>query len=257
MKTYRCNDADGSIDIEADSPTAAAQAFVDGGDWGPIESIVWVDVRVIELDADGEETGDDDLHTVEIDPPEPDCRDGEEHVWDSPHELVGGCEQNPGVRGNGGGVVVQSVCMICGCGRRVDTWAQRPDTGEQGLTSVSYEPAKYWGQLPAPDCLDDADIDDWGTVETAVVTYPDGARDGACDEEIQIGEDERSGTWWVRTTDDADGDDMAGEYLAGPHTTRAEADAAAVDLQESIHEGLPGETAEDYLRRQLSEEVAS
>jgi hypothetical protein len=33
--------------------------------------------------------------------------------------------------------------MHCGCGRKVDTWAQDQQTGEQGLESVSYEPGKY------------------------------------------------------------------------------------------------------------------
>lgn len=81
--------------------------------------------------------------SVEVDPTEPDCDDGAAHEWESPFALVGGCKSNPGVFGHGGGVVVHEVCMICGCERITDTWAQRPDTGEDGLTSVSYEPGAY------------------------------------------------------------------------------------------------------------------
>jgi len=80
--------------------------------------------------------------TVTIDPPEPACttpgRAG--HDWQAPHDLVGGLEQNPGVFGNGGGVIVHQVCD-CGVWRIRDTWAQRNDTGEQGLDSVRYETA--------------------------------------------------------------------------------------------------------------------
>lgn len=42
---------------------------------------------------------------------------------------------------HGGGVVVREVCAVCGCYRETDSWAQRPDTGEQGLKSIAYEEA--------------------------------------------------------------------------------------------------------------------
>ncbi|MGO9973422.1 MAG: hypothetical protein ACLP01_11570 [Solirubrobacteraceae bacterium] len=32
------------------------------------------------------------------------------------------------------------VCVRCSAGRKRDTWAQNPSTGEQGLPAVSYEP---------------------------------------------------------------------------------------------------------------------
>ena len=88
--------------------------------------------------------------TVAIDPPEPDCLKGGEHRWRSPHDLVGGIESNPGVWGSGGGVLIIECCMRCGCARTTDTWAQDPETGEQGLTSVRYEPGRWAGDVPTP-----------------------------------------------------------------------------------------------------------
>jgi len=83
-----------------------------------------------------------DMDTVTIDPPEPPCTTTgrTEHKWRSPHALVGGLEENPGVWGNGGGVIVHQVCD-CGVRRIRDTWAHRRETGEQGLDSVRYEVA--------------------------------------------------------------------------------------------------------------------
>lgn len=91
---------------------------------------------------------------VEIEPEAPDCDGGAEHDWASPHEIVGGIKENPGVWGHGGGIVSRSVCRRCGCGRKVDTWAQDPTDGQQGLTSTSYEAGEYSDQLA--DCGDEA-----------------------------------------------------------------------------------------------------
>lgn len=55
-----------------------------------------------------------------IDPEEPDCSEASEHVWGSPHEIVGG------LRGHGG-----EVCVLCGLCRETDT---------QG---VSYDDDRY------------------------------------------------------------------------------------------------------------------
>ena len=76
--------------------------------------------------------------TIAIDPDEPKCEECE-HDWKSPYSVVGGLKENPGVRGNGGGVIITEVCCHCGCYRITDTWAQNPSTGEQGLESVRYE----------------------------------------------------------------------------------------------------------------------
>jgi len=81
-------------------------------------------------------------HTATIHPDEPACT-SVSHDWQSPHKIVGGIKDNPGVYGHGGGVVITECCMTCGCKRVRDTWAQRPDTGEQGLVSISYAAGEY------------------------------------------------------------------------------------------------------------------
>lgn len=102
------------------------------------ESTMWIDISV-----HCDETDEHETHTVQLDPEAPDCAGDETHDWQSPHEILGGLEENPGVWGHGGGVLIHEVCMHCGCKKTTNTWAQRMDTGEQGLTSVSYEPGAY------------------------------------------------------------------------------------------------------------------
>lgn len=81
--------------------------------------------------------------TVTLDPEEPNCSDENGHEWQSPHDLVGGCKENPGVWGSGhGGIKMNSVCIHCGCKRRTDTGATRSDNGAR-MTSVEYEPGAY------------------------------------------------------------------------------------------------------------------
>jgi hypothetical protein len=73
--------------------------------------------------------------TVTIEPSVPDCDDDHsEHEWeDDGREGFGAV-----VTGHGGCVVLQHRCTHCGIVRITDTWAQRRDTGEQGLESVRY-----------------------------------------------------------------------------------------------------------------------
>lgn len=94
---------------------------------------IWVDVRATSVS----DAGDTAVDTVTLHPPEPMCSEAE-HDWQSPIEVVGGCEQSPGIQGHGGGIISREVCAHCGRYRITDTWAQRPDTGEQGLESVAY-----------------------------------------------------------------------------------------------------------------------
>lgn len=127
--------------VTATSPEAAlkiARGNVDRGNYNDTEGTLWIEVRVV-----CEETGEEASDTVTLDEDEPDCEDSETHDWQSPIELVGGIKENPGVWGNGGGVIIKEVCMHCGCLRLTDTWAQNPETGEQGLTSVSYEEGAF------------------------------------------------------------------------------------------------------------------
>lgn len=130
--------------IEAASVDEArdkAEAWNRSGDWDSSGGTIWVDCYL---------HGDDieEKITTRLDPPEPRCVDRDtEHDWQSPYRIVGGLEENPGVHGHGGGVILREVCMHCGTERMTDTWAQRPDTGEQGLESVSYQKNKYAAEL--------------------------------------------------------------------------------------------------------------
>jgi len=139
---YTVDDGHWPASIEASSPRKAAVAYVSDGDWGDSDSTQWVTVRVT--------LGDDSLgdYKIPVEPPEPPCVDDEDHDWRSPRALVGGIKENPGVWGHGGGVVIHEVCMRCGCGRITDTWAQDPEDGEQGLTSVRYSPGEYHVEEP-------------------------------------------------------------------------------------------------------------
>jgi len=149
-------------DQGADEDELAADT--DPDDWrsDDDEGTDWIDITwylpVVRWDGSvGEVTYD---RTFAIEPPDPDedC----DHDWQSPLEVVGGCDSNPGVRGNGGGVIITEVCAHCARYRRVNTWAQNMRTGEQGLTSVEYgepdEASEAWVASLSDD--DDADADE-------------------------------------------------------------------------------------------------
>ena len=104
-----------------------------GGEWEP--GIVHVRIEVV---GDYEDRGE----LVHFDVmPEPDCPDHPAHDWQSPHELLGGIEENPGVWGHGGGVTITEVCSHCGIYRVTDTWAQCRQCGTQGLEETTYRDA--------------------------------------------------------------------------------------------------------------------
>lgn len=123
--------------VTAEDRADALQQAVDNVDRDnyDAEGTIWIDVIVRNT-----LTGESDSETVQLDEPEPECVE-DAHDWRSPYSVLGGMKENPGVWGNGGGVISKTVCAHCGMYRVTDTWAQRHDTGEQGLTSVSYEPA--------------------------------------------------------------------------------------------------------------------
>jgi hypothetical protein len=124
-----------------------------------INETVWFEMVVKEIDENGE-TIREESHTVPRDPPEPKCLSGKEHDWCSPYDLVGGLKENPGVWGHGGGVIEKDICRHCGAYRTVDTFAQNPVTGEQGLTSVTYGFPDDWSMVwIAEQILEDKEID--------------------------------------------------------------------------------------------------
>jgi len=160
---------------DADSGREAAQSYVDGGDWGDVESTTWIEVRTWRQSAGGDEVeGSAGRHTIALDPKEPECQGGE-HDWRSPHSLVGGVEENPGVQGHGGGCFYDEVCRYCGVGRRVDTWATDPETGRQGLVSVEYSDATEESETWAARCAAAA----WERKFDALPDTPGCEREGA------------------------------------------------------------------------------
>jgi hypothetical protein len=146
MNTYKCDDGNAEVEITADSAQDAAEEYVSDGDWGEIESTTWINVYVQEVNKDREDVGGRERCKVVLHPKVPSCTQ-DEHDWQSPHSIVGGLKENPGVHGHGGGVTIAEVCMHCGCERVTDTWAQDPVTGEQGLESVKYTPRKYQDEV--------------------------------------------------------------------------------------------------------------
>jgi len=127
MTDYSISDGVSETVVSASTISEAmdmAREWLQGGDYLHPEDpkTVWVDATV----KGGDETA---RVTVQFDPPVPICTQGG-HVW---------IEES--VRGHGPGVLVCEYCCKCGVRRVTDTWAQRPDTGEQGLERVWYESA--------------------------------------------------------------------------------------------------------------------
>lgn len=92
-----------------------------------------------------DDTGERFTVDYTIDPEPPSCSEAE-HDWQSP-AFLGGCAENPGIFGNAGGVIIHECCMHCGCERVTNTWAQNPQNGTQGHTTVAYDEGKYAEQL--------------------------------------------------------------------------------------------------------------
>lgn len=180
---------DGNAEIEYDSETTpddAAQQYVDDGDWGEITATAWVTVATYRkgIDDSGEivQVGCE-WHKIALTPDEPDCIDGHDHDWQSPYSILGGLEENPGVWGSGGGVIIHECCMLCGCGRTTDTWAQDMSDGEQGLESVEYHDAEYADEvndLHIQRAKDRLGADEIDGVLVAVIN---GERRDLCDED--------------------------------------------------------------------------
>lgn len=136
LNTYFCDDGNCEVEIEAETAQEAAEEYVSGGDWGEQSSTNFHSISVRE---EGHEEWDSETITVALDPAEPDCVEGrDEHSWVTPIELVGGCKENPGVWGSGGGVKGTEICEHCGTKHHFDTWVNNPCDGSEGHTGHSY-----------------------------------------------------------------------------------------------------------------------
>jgi hypothetical protein len=171
--------------FEAASLDAAIEQLRDwmsGAEFDASGGTVWYDAELYEIgeDADGDETTEwVHRETMAFEPAEPDCTHTDGHDWQSPYAVLGGLKENPGVSGHGGGVIIRECCAHCGRYKVRDTWAQRTDTGEQGLESLEYEDAdeasESWIAIAkAKDLLeqfepDDADEDTIARLYQAVI----------------------------------------------------------------------------------------
>lgn len=124
------------ITTSIEDVTRQARKSVLDGDWDRSGGTFWVRVSLCCA-----LSGEADEITVAVEPQAPKCAAKAEHDWQSPHEVVGGIAENPGVHGHGGGVIIREVCRHCGAYRVTDTWAQDRTTGRQGLRGVRYEDA--------------------------------------------------------------------------------------------------------------------
>lgn len=137
MATYTLRDKESGTEVTVrarDDAAAirAAHRWAREGDYRS-ERTVWVDTLVIRHRRGGQREAIDTV-TTEIQPEAPKCSAPSGHEW-----------REVSVRGHGGGVAIACECTTCGLSMRVDTWAQRPDTGEQGLESISYEAQRHLG----------------------------------------------------------------------------------------------------------------
>lgn len=135
------DDADEFAGTEAEAVARAERLAAQwyGGDRESTQFVhVWLaDADSDERDSDGDPVAEE--HVITVDPIEPPCPEADEHDWSNDWALVGGIEENSGVWGKGGGVLIHERCRHCRMWRIKDTWAQDRLTGEQGLTSISYE----------------------------------------------------------------------------------------------------------------------
>ena len=112
------------------------------GSYDDIDSTIWRDTLI--LDEDTQEVVE--RITTAIDPRPPKCTAAAGHDWQTPHALVGGLRENPGVfSSDHGGIRMHEVCSLCGTERILDTGATRPDSlrGQ----SVRFEAFKFASQV--------------------------------------------------------------------------------------------------------------
>lgn len=115
----------------------AAEEYADGFDPSSETQIIDIATYRSGINRDGAIVDcDHQYHTIVIPAEEPPCTDSHGHDWRSPWKIVGGCKQNPGVFGNGGGVIIKEVCHHCGCKKTTNTWAQH--NGQQGYRTIEY-----------------------------------------------------------------------------------------------------------------------
>lgn len=157
-----------------------ARQLLRDGDWSiglaEHQRTIYPDAKILVEDADGEREIVDRV-SVAIEPEPPKCEHDDGHDWQSPLEVVGGIEENPGCWGHGGGVIIREVCARCGRYRVTDTWDQ--SQGPDPVETVHYEDAddtsEAWvRRIQAPkDLLDLVEAHGAETVNAAIRAHYD------------------------------------------------------------------------------------
>lgn len=123
-----------TITSTPDALETDVEESVRDADWGTDESWVW----------DGrsrcETTGEEGRHEVTFESVVPSCTE-DEHDWGTPHSVLGGLRDNPGVQGGpNGGITARSVCAHCGVYRVFVSRKTNPSDGST-YEATDYEPA--------------------------------------------------------------------------------------------------------------------
>lgn len=127
--------------LQAKDAVEAMDLAIDWWAEGSWENRTELDIFVREINP-----WDDDMEfpmdwkTIEVgeDPPEPDCEGADEHDWRSPHSVLSGLKENPGVWSEGGTrMVFRKVCKHCGCYRTETSVGAQRNPGE--LDRIEYD----------------------------------------------------------------------------------------------------------------------
>lgn len=144
-KRYEMREDSGASEIiESDSIEQALDIARDWAADGDYDERCMVRVYVTEIDDNGEPVGDDASDEVEAgpEPKAPPCTDGgtddDDHDWQTPHGLVGGISENPGVWSTGGtSMSFAYVCARCGARKHESHTGSQRNPGELPVT-VTY-----------------------------------------------------------------------------------------------------------------------
>jgi hypothetical protein len=141
MKRFRISDGTGADVIEANDMQDAMDTASSNWKMGDWDTKSIVEVRVVEIDADGKEIGDADWVDVEVgeDPTPPECTE-DDHDFVADHSVVGGLKENPGVWSAGGTrLKILTCCKHCGSYKREVIVGAQHNPGE--CDTVEYLPA--------------------------------------------------------------------------------------------------------------------
>ncbi len=124
--------------IEAATAEEAAEEYRDLGDWNLDAEGAHAFVLNLWVIPEGSEDSPEQFSFV-MEPPIPECTGGS-HRFVSPHNLVGGCVENPGVFGGPhGGITTHSVCAHCGLERTHQSRGSLPGGGGRNFPVNQYE----------------------------------------------------------------------------------------------------------------------